>query len=92
MKGSTGGMLLGVVLAFVLAGGAFWVWSRTQAPAPQEPPQPAAFDGQRAYQDVQYQVSLGPRLVGSPAHNQTVDYIRRELEAAGWEAGLQESV
>jgi len=67
--------------------------SPDQEPAPtqldQEPP-PAAFDGSRALEDVEYQVSLGPRTVGSPAHTQVVDWIAGELEEAGWEVEIQE--
>lgn len=46
-------------------------------------PKPA-FDGQRAYQDVLFQVSLGARTIGSPAHAQTRDWIAHTLKEAGW--------
>jgi len=52
--------------------------------------EPAAFDGNRALDDVEYQVSLGPRTLGSPAHAKVVDWIVLELEAAGWEVEIQE--
>jgi glutaminyl-peptide cyclotransferase len=51
---------------------------------------PVEFDGQRAYQDVITQVAFGPRLPGSPAHTQTIDWIQSELDKAGWEVSLQE--
>lgn len=47
------------------------------------------FDGQRSYQDVLAQVSLGARTPGSVAHAQTIDYIQQELEMAGWKAQIQ---
>ncbi len=50
------------------------------------PPEPASgkFDGQRALQDVAYQVSLGARTPGSAAHAKVREWLRGELEAAGW--------
>lgn len=50
------------------------------------------FDGERAYMDAEIQVSFGPRIPGSQAHAQTVGYIRDELEGAGWQVELQESI
>lgn len=55
------------------------------------PAEPLIFDGQRAYADVVYQVNLGPRTPGSPAHAQTVAWIRAELERAGWQVSVQET-
>ncbi len=47
------------------------------------------FDKERAYADVVYQVSLGPRYPGSQAHEQTIQWIHESLEAAGWEVEIQ---
>lgn len=49
------------------------------------------FDGQKALQDVQYQTSLGARIPGSAAHAQVVEWMRSELESAGWQAEVQNS-
>jgi len=38
--------------------------------------------------DVVYQVSLGPRSPGSPAHAQVQQYILSELDKAGWTAEI----
>ena len=35
----------------------------------------AEFNGQRAYSDVKYQVGLGPRTMGSVAHEQIMSHI-----------------
>jgi glutaminyl-peptide cyclotransferase len=43
------------------------------------------FDPQRAYDDIKYQLSLGPRTAGSQAHKQVRSYISSELESAGWQ-------
>jgi Zn-dependent M28 family amino/carboxypeptidase len=44
-----------------------------------------AFDGDRAFADLQAQVDLGPRPAGSAANAKLVDMLARELEAAGAE-------
>ena len=49
------------------------------------------FNGQRAFRDVEYQVSLGPRVPGSSAHEQVVEWISDELGAAGWRTEVQEA-
>lgn len=60
-------------------------------PTPTTTPDPPAFDGERAYRDVEYQVSLGPRLPGSDAHAQAVDWMQENLRAAGWDVEVQET-
>jgi len=47
------------------------------------------FDSIRALQDVEYQLSLGPRIIGGVAHQQFVDWALREFEGSGWETELQ---
>jgi glutaminyl-peptide cyclotransferase len=49
------------------------------------------FDGNRAYHDVIVQVNYGPRIPGSLAHSETIAYIQKELETAGWEVLIQET-
>lgn len=65
--------------------------STTPSPLPTRTPTPQAFDGQRALQDVARQVDLGPRVVGSDAHAQAVEWIRRTANEAGWQVELQET-
>lgn len=52
---------------------------------------PKVFDGQRAWKDVDYQVSLGARTPGSQAHQKAVDWMVNELKSAGWDVQVQES-
>jgi glutaminyl-peptide cyclotransferase len=52
---------------------------------------PVPFDGQRAYTDVQTQVSFGPRVPGSEGHAKIQEWMRAELEAAGWQVEIQTS-
>lgn len=51
----------------------------------------SVFNGQRAYEDVKTQVALGPRWPGSEGHAQLQEWIRSELEAAGWQVEIQQS-
>jgi glutaminyl-peptide cyclotransferase len=49
------------------------------------------FDGQRAYDDVKYQVSLGPRTPGSKAHEDIVNWIISNLKSSKWNVITQET-
>jgi glutaminyl-peptide cyclotransferase len=51
--------------------------------AAQPPSQAPKFDGGRAFDDLKKIAALGPKPAGSPALQQTRDYIRKELEATG---------
>ena len=53
---------------------------------------PPSFNEQRAFRDIEYQLSLGPRTIGSEAHAQTVDYIKDQLDDEGWKVEIQEIV
>jgi glutaminyl-peptide cyclotransferase len=53
---------------------------------------PPAFDGDRAYEDVLYQDSLGPRTPGSEAHDRAVMWMQSSLDEAGWSVDLQETI
>ncbi|HJS20058.1 MAG TPA: M28 family peptidase [Anaerolineales bacterium] len=49
------------------------------------------FNGERAYADVETQVSFGPRIPGSTSHDQIREWIRDELETANWQVEEQTS-
>jgi Zn-dependent M28 family amino/carboxypeptidase len=51
--------------------------------------QDQTFDPERAYQDVQIQINMGPRTPGSEAHDKVIEYITSELEHAGWKVEIQ---
>ncbi len=55
------------------------------------PTPPLAFDGTRAYADVQTQVDFGPRTPESDGHAQIRKWMRAELEAAGWIVEVHET-
>jgi Zn-dependent M28 family amino/carboxypeptidase len=63
----------------------------SQTPAPTLTPTPARFNSARAYSDVEQQVAFGPRVPGSEAHSQTVDWIQAGLQESGWQVELQET-
>jgi glutaminyl-peptide cyclotransferase len=52
---------------------------------------PISFDGSRAYADVQTQVAFGPRTPGSAGHAKIREWMRAELESAGWEVEIHET-
>lgn len=47
-------------------------------------PDSVSFDSSRAYADVQTQVAMGPRMPGSEGHAHIREWMRAELESAGW--------
>jgi Zn-dependent M28 family amino/carboxypeptidase len=49
------------------------------------------FDGQRSFADLERQMSFGPRIPGSEAHNKTIEYIRDVLEENRWSVDIQET-
>ncbi len=49
------------------------------------------FDGARAYEDVKTQVAFGPRIPGTAAHAKTVEWIKQQLESAGWSVEIQQT-
>jgi len=51
----------------------------------------AAFNGERAITDIEYQLSLGPRTPGSTGHDQILAWMQAELSSAGWDTELQEA-
>jgi glutaminyl-peptide cyclotransferase len=50
------------------------------------------FDGERALTNVKYQLDLGPRTMGSKAHDKVVSWMIDELKAQGWQVETQEAV
>jgi glutaminyl-peptide cyclotransferase len=50
------------------------------------------FDAQRAFADVKYQVDLGPRTMGSVAHEEAAQWIVASLLKANWQVDIQEGL
>jgi glutaminyl-peptide cyclotransferase len=48
------------------------------------------FNSERAYQDIEYQLSLGPRTMGSIAHEQVSDWIIKTLKDQEWHVDTQD--
>jgi glutaminyl-peptide cyclotransferase len=51
-----------------------------------------AFDGERSFADVEYQLDLGPRTMGSVAHDKAVSYIVDQLKSDNWQVEIQETI
>jgi len=74
-------MLLGGAFLVLLVSFSVFVTPGT-APHLEAPTEaPLRFDGERAFQDLEYQVALGPRIPESAAHSQAVDWMLAELTA-----------
>lgn len=56
-----------------------------------ETPVPVSFNSDHAYADVQTQVNFGPRAPGSEGHAKVREWMRTELESAGWIVEVHES-
>lgn len=54
--------------------------------------QPRTFSGRRALQHVERLCAMGPRYVGSEAHDRAAAYIADKLEDYGWKVTLQDFV
>ena len=78
-----------LILIILLVASGLLAVGLLQLARPEATVQPG-FDGKRAYQDVVYQASLGPRTVGSPAHQKAVDWMAQNLRAAGWKVEIQQ--
>ena len=76
------------VIGLLLAVSIGWYFFAFQT---QPEPVSDAFDGNRAYADVQTQVAFGPRIPESDGHAKVQTWIRGELVAAGWQVEIQES-
>ena len=50
-----------------------------------------SFDSSRAYADVETQVAFGSRMSGSQGHAQVREWMRAELESAGWMVKVQQT-
>ncbi len=50
-----------------------------------------SFNSTRAYADIQTQVDFGPRTPGSTGHAQVREWMRKELEGAGWQVEIHET-
>lgn len=74
-------LLIGLVAVGVaLLAGVMW-WLRVE--------HRPAFDGERAYADLVRQVEFGPRVPGTPAHDQTRDFLIETLSAYAERVGPQ---
>lgn len=76
--------IVALVSIFLIALGLFFVFIFESNTAP-------SFDGERALAQVEYQVSLGPRIPGSVAHDQAVVWMVQLLRSEGWQVEIQDT-
>jgi len=76
--------LIALFSLILIALGVFSFFTLESKPAP-------AFDGQRALADVEYQLTLGPRIPNSKAHDRVVTWMMQSLKSAGWAVELQQT-
>lgn len=76
-----------LVIGILLVAASLYAYMRLS----QLTPAPVAFDGQRAYADVQTQVAFGSRVPGTEGHAQIEKWISEELVKAGWQVEVQKS-
>ena len=50
------------------------------------------FDGNQAFEYAKYQVLLGPRIPGSLAHDQEIEWLRENLSQFNWDVEIQELI
>ncbi len=79
------------VSATATTGATFLPTVMVNTPTPTTGVTTEGFSGERAYQDVQQQMALGPRTPGSAAHDRLVEWLKTELQNAGWEVEVQET-
>jgi len=55
-----------------------------------QPREPLSFNGNRAFEDVEKQLSFGPRTPGSSSHQDFIEWLMSELEKSGWQSSIQQ--
>lgn len=80
-------LYLGIIGTLLFGTVAWYTYSFASQPSPEA----VSFDGQRAYEDVQTQVDFGPRIPGSEGHAKIQEWMKTELESAGWQVEIQTS-
>ncbi len=83
-----------VILCFALLGFSSCFSGCGNPEPPVVPPPPVevktpAFDREKAYDYVAKQVSFGPRVPETPAHDSCAEWIKSTFEAAGWTTQFQ---
>lgn len=80
-----------VLIAIIIASSTMFILLRRDSATDARTDETNKFDGERAMRDVEYQISLGPRIIGSLAHAQTVDWLIESFGDYGWQTEIQET-
>ena len=82
-------LFLSILTSLVLIAAGWYIYSYSRPAQPEI--DPATFNGQRAYADVETQVGFGPRIPGTEGHTKIREWMRDELVAVGWQVEVQDS-
>lgn len=77
-------LIVGLLAVLILLGGCASAGEEDPA-APSDAPDPPAFDSERAFDDLEAQVELGPRPAGSAASREQTRWLAARLQEAGVE-------
>jgi Zn-dependent M28 family amino/carboxypeptidase len=84
--------VIGVLLVGLGLAGMGWIsYATINAYSHNNSNTPVKFNKPRATKDTNFQTNLGPRTIGSQAHEQTKLWIIQNLKEAGWETSVQET-
>jgi glutaminyl-peptide cyclotransferase len=82
-------IIIACSILLALVGTTIVSWQKILIQMPVDNQEGHSFNGEKALQSIQYQVSLGPRIPGTQGHRQTVDWITADLSAMNWEVETQ---
>ena len=83
-------MRIAIIILIILTIG-FYFFNNFNKEANNSPILEPVFNSDRAFIDVEYQISLGPRTVGSSAHLKTIEYIQNELTKHKWDVKIEDN-
>jgi len=79
---------LALITGVILVGAGIAVWYGLVRST--STPRNISFNGERAFQNLAFQMSLGPRIVGTEGHARVVSWIEQQMTAADWQVGAPE--
>ena len=75
-------LIIPVIIIALVGAIVYWVVSSN--------PARSGFDAQRTYNDVKFQIDLGPRTMGSAAHDKAAEWIISSLQKANWQVEVEQ--
>jgi glutaminyl-peptide cyclotransferase len=75
-------LYISITAMIVALAGSYYLLSQAE--------EPISFDGDRAYADVEKQLSFGPRTPGSASQQDFINWLTVELKESGWQSSVQQ--